>query len=133
MEELAPLAMEFEPRLERAVVRWAQLTPWQRRFVTLDDLATHAGLTQGEFLGAIARASFEYTDSLADLIVASALPEIVVAAAKRARTPTGFEDRWMLLQHAWSWPGGSQKVTAPPESKTLDDLMSEPTGPPPAA
>ena len=37
MEEIAPLAARFERRLESAVARWMVLTPWQRRFVTLDD------------------------------------------------------------------------------------------------
>ena len=54
MEELAPLAVDFEPRLEHAVTRWQELTPWQRRSVTLDDLAAEAGLTGGEFLAATA-------------------------------------------------------------------------------
>ncbi len=122
MEELAPLAIEFEPRLEHAVVRWAQLTPWQRRFVTLDDLAAAAGLTPGEFLGAIARASFEFTDTLADLIVAAALPEIVLASAKRALTPNGFADRLLLLQHVWSWR--QPEPAAPSPDKTFEAVMN---------
>jgi hypothetical protein len=134
MEELAPLASAFEPRVEPAIVRWAQLTTWQRRFVTLDDLAAHAGLTQGEFFGAIARASFEYTGTLADLIVASAVPEMMVAATKRACTPQGFEDRWMLLQHAWSWPRSGKEPTTPPEGKTLEDVIhAAPVDDPPSA
>ena len=30
MEDLAPRAVAFEPRFERAVTKWRDLTPWQR-------------------------------------------------------------------------------------------------------
>ena len=99
MEELAPFAIEFEPRLVAAVQRWTELTRWRRRFVTLDDLAEGAGLTRGEFVAAIARASFEFTGSMTDLIVAAALPAMVATSVKRALTPDGFEDRLLLLDH----------------------------------
>jgi hypothetical protein len=99
MEELALRAVEFEPRFVPAVTRWMKLTDWQRRFVTLDDLADGAGLTRGEFVGAIARASFELTGSISDLIVAGSLPEIVATAVKRALTPNGVDDRLLLLDH----------------------------------
>ena len=42
MEELAPAAVEFEPRMEPAVRKWCELTPWQRRSMTLDDFADPA-------------------------------------------------------------------------------------------
>ena len=100
MEEIAPMALGFEPRLGPAIQRWLQLTPWQRRFVTLDDLAEGAGLTRGEFIAAIARAAYELTGSVSGLILASALPEMVAASVKRALTPEGFEDRIALLVHA---------------------------------
>jgi hypothetical protein len=99
MEELAPLAMQFEPRLERAVAKWRQLTRWQRRFVTLDDLAAEARLTKGEFLGAVVRASFEFANEITDLLVACASPAVVAACAKRAQTPNGFADRQLFLEH----------------------------------
>ena len=99
MEELAPLAVDFEPRLEHAVTRWQELTPWQRRSVTLDDLAAEAGLTGGEFLGAIVRAAFEWTHDLTDLIIASAFPAAVAAAAKRAEHPDGVLDRQLIFEH----------------------------------
>jgi hypothetical protein len=99
MEELAPRAMEFEPRLEHAVRKWQQLTPWQRRFVTLDDLATEAGLLPEEFFGAISRASFEFTSEITDLVVACAFPGVVAASAKRARTTDGVSDRQLLFEH----------------------------------
>ena len=99
IEELAVLAVECEPRLVSAVTRWMELTAWQRRFVTLDDLAAGAGLSRGEFVGAIARASFELTGSISDLIVAATLPEMVATSVKRALTPDGVEDRLLLLDH----------------------------------
>src|SRR5690242_10029456 len=64
MDDLAPRAVAFEPRLERAIAKWRELSPWQRRFVTLDDLAAGAGLTPGEFYGAVTRASFELTSQV---------------------------------------------------------------------
>jgi hypothetical protein len=99
MEDLAPRAVAFEPRLERAVSKWRDLTPWQRRFVTLDDLATEAGLTSGEFFGAITRASFELTSQVADLIVACGYPGVVAASVRRARTPEGLADRQLIFEH----------------------------------
>ena len=68
----------FEPRLGRGVVKWHQLTPWQRRFVTLDDLA------------AIVRAGFEFTCGITDLLVACAFPSMVAASIERAKTRNGF-------------------------------------------
>ena len=99
MEELAPLAMDFEPRLERAVTRWQELTPWQRRSVTLDDFAAEAGLPSSEFLAAIVRAAFEWTHDLTDLIIACAFPAVVAAAAKRAQHPDGVVDRQLIFEH----------------------------------
>ena len=99
MEELAPLAMDFEPRLERAVARWHQLSPWQRRSVTLDDLAEEADLPNGEFLAAIVRAAIEWTHDLTDLLVACAFPAVVAAAAKRAQHPDGALDRQLFFEH----------------------------------
>jgi ATP-dependent helicase YprA (DUF1998 family) len=93
MDDLAPRAVAFEPRLERAVAQWRRLSPWQRRFVTLDDLAAEAELTSGEFFGAISRASFELTSQVADLIIACGYPGVVAASVRRARTPEGLADR----------------------------------------
>ncbi len=99
MEELAPAAVEFEPRMEPAVRKWQELTPWQRRSVTLDDFAVEAGLPSSEFLAAIVRAAFEWTHELTDLIVACAFPGVVAAAAKRAQHPDGVLDRQLLFEH----------------------------------
>ena len=99
MEEIAPLATDFEPRLEHAVTRWQQLSPWQRRSVTLDDLAVAAGLPNSEFLAAIVKTAFEWTHDLTDLLVASAFPGVVAAAAKRAQHPDGVLDRQLFFEH----------------------------------
>ena len=99
MEELAPLAIDFEPRMEPAVRKWQELTPWQRRSVTLDDLAEQAGLPKGEFLAAIVKTAFEWTHDLTDLLVASAFPAVVAAAARRAEHPDGVLDRQLLFDH----------------------------------
>ena len=99
MDELAPRAVAFEPRLKRAVDKWRSLSEWRRRFVTLDDLAAEAGLAPGAFFGAVTRASFELTAQMTDLIVVNAFPAAVAAAAKRARTPHGIADRQLLFEH----------------------------------
>ena len=99
MEELAPAAVEFEPRMEPAVRKWCELTPWQRRSMTLDDFADVAGLSKSEFFTAIARAAFEMTYQIMDLIIASAFPAAVAAAAKRAQHPDGVLDRQLLFEH----------------------------------
>ena len=99
MEELAPSAVEFEPRMAPAVRKWQELTPWQRRSVTLDDLAAEAGLENGEFLGVVVPAAFELTHQMTDLILASAFPAAVAAAAKRAQHPDGVLDRQLIFAH----------------------------------
>jgi hypothetical protein len=99
MEEIAPLAMQFEPRLEPAIRKWHQLTQWQRRFVTLDDLATEADLTKGQFLSAIVRAGFEFSEGITDLLVACAFPSVVAASVKRPKTLNGSADRQLLFEH----------------------------------
>ena len=99
MEELAPAAVEFEPRMEPAVRKWCELTPWQRRSVTLDDLADIAELKKSEFLAAIVRAGFETTHQITDLIIACAFPAAVAAAAKRAQHPDGVLDRQLIFAH----------------------------------
>jgi hypothetical protein len=67
--------------------------------VTLDDLAAEAGLTPGEFYGAVSRASFEFTSQVADLIVACGYPGVVAASVRRARTPEGVADRQLIFEH----------------------------------
>ncbi len=99
MEELAPAAVEFEPRMEPAVRKWCELTPWQRRSMTLDDFADIAGLPKSEFLAAIVRAGFETTHQITNLIIACAFPAAVAAAAKRAEHPDGVLDRQLLFEH----------------------------------
>ena len=98
--ELAPNAIAFEPRMEHVVQAWSQLTPWQRRVTPLEDLCAAADMKPSEFLSAVVRASFEFTNDITDLLVATAFPEIVHAAVQRARTPHGVEDRRLLFEHA---------------------------------
>ena len=99
MEELAPAAVEFEPRMEPAVRKWCELTPWQRRSMTLDDFADVASLPKSEFLAAIVRAGFETTNQITDLIIACAFPAAVATAAKRAQHPNGVLDRQLIFEH----------------------------------
>jgi hypothetical protein len=133
MEVLAPSAMQFERRLERPVARWMQLTPWQRRFVTLDDLAADAGLTPAEFLGAVVRAAFEFTGSMTDLIVASAFPRIVQACATRATTPSGIEDRMVLMQYVQTWADRQAVVDQPREQTFTEKILAAANGAPETA
>ena len=104
MMQYASLAAEFEPRVVPIVARWDQLTPWQKRVTTIDALVAQVGgLTPGEFIAAVARAAFEFTEGLADLCVAAALPEVVartVRSAKRLNSHIGQRDRMALLAHA---------------------------------
>ena len=99
MEELAPAAVEFEPRMEPAVRKWCELTPWQRRSMTLDDFADQTWLRKSQFLAAIVRAGFETTHQITNLIIACAFPAAVAAAAKRAEHPDGVVDRQLLFEH----------------------------------
>ena len=96
MEELAPLAMQFEPRLNGSP-EMAALTPWQRRFVTLDDLAAEAGMTKGEFLGRFTRV-FRVHREITDLPW-PVPPQALSARAQAGPTPNGFADRQLFLEH----------------------------------
>jgi len=119
MDDLAPRAVAFEPRIERAVTKWRELSPWHRRFVTLDDLAAEAGLTSGEFFGAITRASFELTSQVADLIVACGYPGVVAASVRRARTPEGFADRQLIFEHVSGLrPAGADRGASHPDQRS---------------
>jgi hypothetical protein len=128
MDDLAPRAIEFEPRIERAVAKWRQLSPWRRRFVTLDDLAAEAGLTSGEFFGAVTRASFEYTSQVADLIVACGYPGVVAASVRRARTPEGLADRQLIFEHvsAFRSAGAYKEATHPDQRSDAKTTSSKP-------
>jgi hypothetical protein len=128
MDDLAPRAVAFEPRLERAVDKWRQLTPWQRRFVTLDDLAAEAGLTPGEFYGAVTRASFEFTSQVADLIVACGYPGVVAASVRRARTPEGLADRQLIFEQvsAFRSAGASEQAIHPDRPNDAKTTSSNP-------
>jgi hypothetical protein len=126
MEELAPLAVQFEPRLKPAIRKWQQLTPWRRRFVTLDDLAADADLTEGEFLAAVVRVGFEFTHSITDLLVACAFPDVVVATIKRAKTLNGFEDRQLLFEHMNAYSARQQAADkARRVAATIDSSASQ--------
>jgi len=60
------------------------------------------GITRGESVAAVARAAFEFTEGVADLFVAVALPEVVkrtVQSAKRLNSTIGQRDRHALLTH----------------------------------
>jgi hypothetical protein len=128
MDDLAPRAVAFEPRLEGAVTKWRDLTPWKRRFVTLDDLAAEAGLTSGEFFGAITRASFELTSQVADLIVACGYPGVVAASVRRARTPEGLADRQLIFEHvsAFRTAGAYEQATQPDRRSEAKTTSSKP-------
>src|SRR5690348_8194244 len=75
--ELATLAIEFEPRLEPIVTAWSQMTSWQRRTTSLEQLIAPTSLKPGEFLAATVRAAFELSNELTDLLVAAAFPGVV--------------------------------------------------------
>ena len=95
MEELAPAAVEFEPRMEPAVRMWQELTPSQRRSVALDDLAAEAELPKGEFFAAIVYAGYQLSHPMTDLILACGFPD----GANCARPADGVVDRELLDQH----------------------------------
>ncbi|HEU5257242.1 MAG TPA: hypothetical protein VFU28_14715 [Vicinamibacterales bacterium] len=128
MEDLAPRAVAFEPRLEAAVTKWRDLSPWKRRFVTLDDLAAEAGLTSGEFFGAVTRASFELTSQVADLIISCGYPGVVAASVRRARTPEGLADRRLIFEYvsAWRSAGACEQAIDPDRQSEAKTTSSEP-------
>ena len=101
--ELAPSAVAFEPRLAQVVEKWQQMSTWQRRTTTLDDLAAEADLPPGEFLAAITRAAYEFGSTLTPLLVMAWSPHVIKASAKRAlNLRKGFPDRKLLLEHVFA-------------------------------
>ena len=113
----AGLAVAFEPRMLPIVATWRQFTPWQQRVTMVDALlAQVGGMTSGEFMGAVARAAFEFTEGVADLCVAAALPEVVtrtVRSAQRLNSRIGQRDRHDLLAHAGFLPSPQPVVVRP--------------------
>jgi hypothetical protein len=74
------------------------------------------GAVASEFVGAVARAAFEFTGGIADFCVAAARPEVVrrtVQSAKRINSRIGQRDRHALLAHMGLLP------TAPPVTVRL--------------
>src|SRR5262245_9307736 len=62
---------------------------------------------QGSSWARSRRASFELTGRVTDLVLAGALPDMVVASVKRALTPEGVEDRKLLLAHMGFFEGAT--------------------------
>ncbi len=101
--ELAPMAVAFEPRLAEVVDRWREMSAWQRRTTTLDDLAAEADLPPGAFVAAVVRAAYEFDSALTPLLVVAWFPGVIKASAKRAMNlKKGFPDRKLLLEHMFS-------------------------------
>ena len=101
--ELAPMAVKYEPRLAPIVDRWRQMSAWQRRTTTLDDLAAEADLAPGEFLAAVVRAAYEFDSTLTPLLVMAWSPGVIKASAKRAlNLKRGFQDRRLLLEYTFA-------------------------------
>ena len=100
---LAPAAVKFEPRLAPIVDRWQQMSTWQRRTTTLDDLIAHADLSPAEFLAAVVWAAYETGSTLTPLLVMAWSPHVIKASAKRAlNLKRGFQDRRLLLEYTFS-------------------------------
>jgi hypothetical protein len=57
-----------------------------------------------DVLREVAVAALEYNTSLATLMTAVALPDIVKACVRRSHQPDGVEDRQMLFQHSGFLP-----------------------------
>ncbi len=85
--ELAPAAVNYEPRLVPIVEQWRQMSAWQRRTTTLDDLVAQADLSPGDFLAAVAWAAYETGSTLTPLIVMALSPHVIKASAQRALNP----------------------------------------------
>ncbi len=131
---LAPAAVAHEPRLAPVVEKWRQMSTWQRRTTTLDDLLSEANVSPGAFLAAIVRAGYEFESALTPLIVALAFPGVIQASAKRAQNlKKGFPDRKLWLEHMfeeWRQAGdvGRQMDTPQPGGR-LSFLSHPPSAP----
>ncbi len=135
---LAPAAVNYEPRLVPIIEKWQQMSAWQRRTTTLDDLIAQADLSPGEFIAAVAWAAYETGSTLTPWLVMEWAPDVIKASAKRAlNLRKGFPDRKLLLEYTFSEPWrqagdvGSQ-VEAPQPGGRAPDLsfLSHPSSAP---
>ena len=100
---LAPAAVNYEPRLVPMVEQWRQMSAWQRRTTTLDDLVAQVDLSPGEFLAAVAWAAYETGSTLTPLLVMSWAPDVIKASAQRAQNlKKGFPDRKLWLEYTFA-------------------------------
>ena len=130
---LAPAAVNYEPRLVPIIEKCRQMSAWQRRTTTLDDLVAQADLSPGEFLAAVAWAAYETGSTLTPLLVMSWAPDVIKASAKRAQNPKGFPDRRLLIEYMFEeWRQADdvgRRTDAPQPGGRLSFLSHPPSAP----
>lgn len=104
---LAPMAVTYEPQLAPVVEQWRQMSTWQRRTTTLDDLLSEANVPPGAFLAAIVRAAYELDSTLTPLLVMAWSPGVI----KPPHTATAT-----ALPPALPWQRRSDCLPLPPPS-----------------
>ncbi len=132
--KLAPAAVNYEPRLVPIVEQWQQMSAWQRRTTTLDDLVAHADLSPGEFIAAVAWAAYETGSTLTPWLVMEWAPDVIKASAKRAQNlKKGFPDRRLFIEHMFEeWRKADdvgRRMDAPQPGGRLSFLSHPPSAP----
>lgn len=78
---------------------WSELSPYEQRTITLDDICAACGVSAVKLLKAIVGVAYEANIDVANLVAAATHPEVVAASAKHAMKKDGIEDRKLLFQH----------------------------------
>lgn len=68
-------------------------------FLRIEDICRECKITPADFISELVRVSVQINASIARIMTATAEPDIVKMAIKRAKTMKGDKERTMLLQH----------------------------------
>lgn len=97
-------AADGDPHAEVFLHVWDDLKVHEQRVSTLDDVCAAAGVLPVKLVKAIVGSAFESGCDIANLVAATAHPDVVASTVKFAQKLDGVEDRKMLLQHAGFLP-----------------------------
>ena len=116
--DYARLARDTDPRVDKVVTTWDQLSRYKQNLVSLEELCAAVGLVPGEFFAIAARACFECNGGVTMLLAAMAYPQIMEAAVTRACTPQGIRERRIFFEWTGFLPSWCRVVTVRMSERT---------------
>jgi hypothetical protein len=98
------------------------LTPTDRKYLKLEQIAVAADIGASRLLGVATEALKAHGQNVSRIILGASLPKIVSKSVQMALTPSGLNDRKMMLEAAAFVPRGNaqiaiQQVNNPPVSQ----------------